>query len=90
MSAQHTPGPVVKRSEFGGHTVLIYEGHKTYRVIVVGSHVSAACEYDAKPSNWRCSQAFVTVRRELSDGPKLSRLAHEARLAIAKGAGGTA
>lgn len=80
----------VRRAEFGGHTVLIHEAHKTYRVIVVGAHVSASCEYDARPANWRCQREFVTVRRELREGPTLARLTIQARAAIADTARGAA
>lgn len=75
-NANVRPGP------FGGHIVDFVEGAKTYSLVVIGAHVSGVCEYATKPADWRCGSAFVTVRRNLQDGPTLSRLTAKALLAI--------
>lgn len=73
----------VERHSFGGHVVIVREGHKTYRMLVSEKKVEGgACHYEAKPSNWRCPLASVQVIRELREGPMLKRLSKIALDAI--------
>ena len=88
MSAQHTPGPgvvSVKRGPFGGHVVRLSDGRRGYTVIVLGSALSATCEYVRLPTRPNARSAFVS--KDVNAGPLLDRLTMLSRAAIAKATG---
>lgn len=74
----------IKRGPFGGYIVYLADGHKTYIVIITGSHVSITCQYYARPANWRCRSETVMVRRELHEGPTHTRITAAARDALSR------
>lgn len=79
----------VLAGRFGGHEVLFEEGMKRYSVTVVGSTVSADCEYSV--SNPRPGRMAGTARRRVKpDTPKFCTLAYMARNAIQQQATGVA